>query len=85
MKWFITVDYIDNGHSEGVCSRSVGDTDEVKHHPKATRFRLLDAEGEVLYMGLSVGKGWDPLTYFALEGCTSIEFWSVYDQAWQVL
>lgn len=84
--WIITKDFEDSGKSVGVRSH---DYDESVRDKLTHCFRLLDADNEVYYEGLSDDcdseKAFSPLDDFGegYAGCTEIQY--LQCGAWKVL
>lgn len=84
--WIITKDFEDSGKSVGVHSR---DYDESMKDKLTHCFRLLDADNEVYYEGLSddcdSGKAFAPLDDFGggFAGCVEIKY--LQDGIWKTL
>jgi len=86
--WIITEDRIEDGREVGTMG-PFGITltgDEVK--AKGVRFRMLDDDGEVYYIGKAVlagdDDGFGPLDNFGMPnaGCTRIDYW---EKGWKTL
>lgn len=77
--WIITRDTFNNGKSVGRCSR---DYEPSQQTLLTHRFRMLDADREAYYEGLSsdgeTEKGFDPLDDFGegYAGCVIIEYFN---------
>ena len=82
--WLITRDYTADEYSnaKGVCGPSTTHytPGDIKHHPDAREFRLLDDDGNLMARGLYVGDDgediFSPLDDYAeaMWGCTQIQY-----------
>ena len=82
--WLITRDYTADEYSnaKGVYgpSTTTYTADEIRHHPDARTFRLLDDDGNLMAKGLYVGDDSEdlfaPLDDYgeAMWGCTEIQY-----------
>lgn len=83
MRWVITDDCLDDGQAIGAGNFPLGRHAELPH-----RFRLLDDDGEVYYLGRSDDRdseaAFAPLDWAAgYAGCTEIQYWR--DGYWETL
>lgn len=59
---------------------------ETKKVSKMYQFRLLDADGNVYFEGLSTEKNFEPLDFTQYKyGCTDIEYYDYTTDNWAVL
>jgi len=83
-QWLITRDYISEGESKGVSSRSYkGERKALQH-----KFRMKDDDGNVYYHGVSDDdSAFEPLDHFGMgmAGCTCIEYQNPATKAWEIL
>ena len=92
--WLITRDFTADEHSnaKGVYGPSETDytADEIRHHPDARTFRLLDDDDNLMAKGLYVGDDSEdllaPLDDYgaAVWGCTQIQYENEYGE-WETI